>query len=71
MRFHAILFQTDSENLSFYLEKQKSFIPKKNFFQPFSISKQKSFVYWHIFPKGFAFEEMKYPEGWISGYMDN
>ena len=30
---------------AFYLEKQKSFIPKKIYFRPLSISKQKSFVY--------------------------
>ena len=29
---------------AFYLEKQKSFIPKKNIFRPLSISKQKSFI---------------------------
>ena len=34
---------------AFYLEKQKSFIPKKIFFKPLSISKQKSFVYWPNF----------------------
>ena len=35
---------------AFYLEKQKSFIPKKMFFKPLSISKQKkSFVYWFNF----------------------
>ena len=39
----------------FYLDKQKSFIPKKNFFKPLSISKQKSFVYWLNFPEGFGF----------------
>ena len=38
---------------AFYLEKQKSFIPKKKF-RPLSISKQKSFVYWLNFPEGFA-----------------
>ena len=44
VRFHEILFQT-----AFYLEKQKSFIPKKIFFKPLSISKQKIFVYWPNF----------------------
>ena len=33
----------------FHLKKQKSFIPKKLFFSPLSISKQKSFVYWPNF----------------------
>ena len=41
---------------AFYLEKQKSFIPKKNFFRQLSISKQKSFVYWLNFPEGFEFD---------------
>ena len=31
---------------AFYLEKQKSLIPKKTFFKPLSISKRKRFVYW-------------------------
>ena len=39
---------------AFYLEKQKSFIPKKKYFWPLSISKQKSFVYWLNFLEGFA-----------------
>ena len=30
----------------FYLEKQKKYIPKKIFFKPLSITKQKIFVYW-------------------------
>ena len=34
---------------AFYLEKQKSFIPKKIFLKPLSISKQRSFVYWPNF----------------------
>ena len=38
---------------AFYLEKQKSFIPKKIFFRPLSISKQKSFVYWPNFQRRF------------------
>ena len=40
---------------AFYLEKQKSFIPKKILFRPLSISKQKSFVYFTdpIFSEGF------------------
>ena len=33
----------------FYLEIQKSFIPKKKENKPLSISKQKSFVYFSIF----------------------
>ena len=32
VRFHEIQFQTDVESLSFYLEKQKCFIPNKNIF---------------------------------------
>ena len=43
---------------AFYLEKQKSFIPKKNIFKPLSISKQKSFVYWFNFPEGFGLEDI-------------
>ena len=31
---------------AFYLGKPKSFIPRKIFFWPLSISKQKSYVYW-------------------------
>ena len=46
-------FKLNLKVSAFYLEK-KSFIPKKNFFKPFSISKQKSFVYWRNFPEGFA-----------------
>ena len=40
---------------AFYLKKQKSFIPKKKFFKPLSISKQKSFVHYLNFPEGFDF----------------
>ena len=42
---------------AFYLEKQKSFIPKKKF-RPLSISKQKSFVYWLNFPEGFDLKDL-------------
>ena len=35
---------------AFYLEKRKSFIPKKIFFKPLSISKQKIFVKWPKIP---------------------
>ena len=34
VRFHKILFQTDAESFSFYLEKQKSFIPKQIWSEP-------------------------------------
>ena len=39
---------------AFYLEKQKGFIPKKIFFKPLSMSKQKSFVTYPIFSEGFG-----------------
>ena len=40
---------------AFYLEKQKSFIPKKIFFRPLSISKQKKTLFTDpIFSEGFA-----------------
>jgi hypothetical protein len=46
-------FKLNLKVSAFYLEKQKSFIPKKKFFRPLSISKQKSFVYGLNFPEGF------------------
>ena len=51
VRFHEIQFQTDAESFSFLSWKTKKFYSylKKNFFKPLSISKQKSFVYWHNF----------------------
>ena len=55
MRFHEILFQTDAEVSAFYFEEQKIFIPKKIFFKPLSISKQKSFVTDPIISEGFGF----------------
>ena len=48
-----INFKLNLKVSAFYLEKQKSFILKKNF-KPMSISKQKSFVYCLNFPEGFA-----------------
>jgi hypothetical protein len=44
---------------AFYLEK-KSFIPKKNLFNPLSKSKQKSFVYRLNFPGRFCFKVCTY-----------
>jgi hypothetical protein len=38
----------------FYLEKQKSFIPKKIFLRPLSISKQKALFTNPIFSEGFG-----------------
>ena len=53
-RFHEIQFQTEPESFSLLSWKTKKFYSKKNFFGPLSISKQKSFVYWLNFPKGFV-----------------
>ena len=52
--FTNLNFKLNLKVSAFYLEKQKSFIPKKKFFWPLSISKQKSFVYWLNFLEGFA-----------------
>ena len=50
VRFLEILFQTDAESFSFLSWKTKKVLfLKKNFFKPFSISKQKSFVHWPNF----------------------
>ena len=51
--FTKFNFKLNLKVSAFYLEKQKSFIPKKIFFKPLSISKQKSFVYWLNFPGRF------------------
>ena len=52
---------------AFYLEKQKSFIPKTKFFKPLSISKQKNFVYWLNFPEGFGqFIQKLQVKGWVT-----
>ena len=58
MKFFSKVFLKIS---AFYLEKQKSFIPKKIFFRPLSISKQKSFVDWLNFPGRF----------WLRQYRKN
>ena len=55
--FKKFFFKQILKVSAFYLKKQKSFIPKKNFFKPLSISKQKSFVYrpnfqWRFWEKG-------------------
>ena len=42
--FTKLLFKQMLKVSDFYLEKQKKIIPKKIFFRPLSISKQKSFV---------------------------
>ena len=47
--FTKFFFEQMLKVSAFYLEKQKSFIPKKIFFWPLSISKQKNFVYWPNF----------------------
>jgi hypothetical protein len=39
---------------AFYLEKQKSFIPKKISFKPLSISKQKTLLTDTIYSEGFG-----------------
>ena len=52
--FTKFNFKLNLKVSAFYLEKQKSFIPKKNVFWSLSISKQKSFVYWLNFPEGFG-----------------
>ena len=49
-------FKLNLKVSAFYLEKQKSFIPKKIFLKPLSISKQKSFVYWPNFQWRFCFK---------------
>ena len=49
-RFCEILFQTDAESFSFLSwNTKKVLFLKKIFFKPFSISKQKRFVYWPNF----------------------
>ena len=58
--FTNLNFELNLKVSSFYLEKQKSFIPKKFFFKPLSISKQKSFVYWLNFPEGFDIDNLGY-----------
>ena len=57
--FMKFFFQKMLKISDFYLEKQKSFIPKRMFFKPLSISKQKSFVYWLNFPEGFDLHRPK------------
>ena len=54
LRFHEILFQTDSESFSLLSWKTKKFYSWKKNSKPFSKSKQKSFVYWRNFPEGFG-----------------
>ena len=54
VRFHEILFQTDSESFSLLSWKTKKFYSWKKNSKPFSKSKQKSFVYWRNFPEGFG-----------------
>ena len=54
VRFHKIFFQTVLKVSAFYLEKQKSFIPKK-IFKPLSIWKQKDLFTDPIFRQGFDF----------------
>ena len=44
--FTKFFFKQMLKVSALYLEKQESFIPKKNIFKLLSISKQKSFVYW-------------------------
>ena len=43
--FTKFFFRQILKVSAFYLEKQKSFTPKKNSFKPLSISKQKRFAY--------------------------
>ena len=54
--FMKSLFKEMLKVSAFYLEKQKSFVPKKKISNPLSISKQNSFVYCHgsIFREGFV-----------------
>ena len=52
--FTKFYFQPFLNISAFYLEKQKSFIPKKKILKPLSISKQKSFVYCLNFLEGFG-----------------
>ena len=56
VRFHIILFQTALKVSTFYLEKQKSFIPKKVFFKPCVNIKTKIFVYWLNFQGRFCWK---------------
>ena len=51
--FMKFNFKLNLKVSAFYLEKQKSFIPRKKI-KPSSISKQKSFLYRLNFPKGFG-----------------
>ena len=53
VRFHEILFQTDSVS-AFYLEKQKSFIPKKKFLSRCQYQNKKALFTDSIFTDGFA-----------------
>ena len=48
--FTKFFFKQMIKVSAFYLEKRKSFIPKKIFFKPLSISKQKIFVKWPKIP---------------------
>ena len=54
MRFHEILFQTDAEISTFYLEKQKSFISKKIFLGRCSYQNKKALFTDPIFSEGFG-----------------
>ena len=56
MRFHEILFQTDSESFSFYLEKQKSFIPKKKFLSCCQFQNKKALFTDPICSEGFGYK---------------
>ena len=58
MRFHEILFQTASE--SFYLEKQKSFIPKKKKLSRCQNQNKKALFTDSIFREGFAWDDTFY-----------
>ena len=52
--FMKFFFKLILKVSAIYLQKQKSFIPKKMFFKPFSIPKQKRLVYWRNFAEGFG-----------------
>ena len=54
MRFHEILFQTDSESFSFLLEKQKVLFLKKRKLSRCQYQNEKALFTDPIFSEGFA-----------------
>ena len=64
--FTKFFFKQMLKSPAFYLVKQKSVIPKKIWFRPYSISKQKSFVYWPNFQRRFCKYTSAFYEGILS-----